>query len=83
MKTLAQGLNTAAQDSNQVPLSRESDALPLSHGACNFSLLVPFKSIDNNNYEYVHACWKAGNRSARQGHWLIISILLQNKCVTF
>ena len=27
----AQGFNTAAQDSNPGPLSRESDALPLSH----------------------------------------------------
>ena len=33
MKKLAQGFNTAAQDSNPGPLSRESDALPLSHGA--------------------------------------------------
>ena len=31
VKKLAQGFNTAAQDSNQVPLSRESEALPLSH----------------------------------------------------
>ena len=33
MKKLAQGFNTAAQDSNPGPLNRESDALPLSHGA--------------------------------------------------
>ena len=33
MKKLAQGFNTAAQDSNPGPLSRESGALPLSHGA--------------------------------------------------
>ena len=33
MKKLAQGFNTAAQDSNPVPLSREFDALPLYHGA--------------------------------------------------
>ena len=33
MKKLAQGFNTAAQDSNPGPLSRESDALSLSHGA--------------------------------------------------
>ena len=33
MKKLAQGVNTAAQDSNPGPLSRESDAIPLSHGA--------------------------------------------------
>ena len=31
MKKLAQGFNTAAQDSNLGPLSRESEALPLSH----------------------------------------------------
>ena len=33
VKKLAQGFNTAAQDSNPGPLSRESDTLPLSHGA--------------------------------------------------
>ena len=33
MKKLAQCFNTAAQDSNPGPLSRESDVLPLSHGA--------------------------------------------------
>ena len=33
VKKIAQGFNTAAQDSNPGPLSRESDALPLSHGA--------------------------------------------------
>ena len=33
MNKLAQGFNTAAQDSNSGPLSRESEALPLSHGA--------------------------------------------------
>ena len=33
VKKLAQGFNTAAQDSNPGPLSRESDALPLGHGA--------------------------------------------------
>ena len=44
VKILAQGFNTAAQDSNPGPLRRESDALPLSHGApfsmhtCNFDL---------------------------------------------
>ena len=31
MKKLAQGFNTAAQDSNPGPLSRESGALPLSN----------------------------------------------------
>ena len=30
-KKLAQGSNTAAQDSNPGPLSRESEAVPLSH----------------------------------------------------
>ena len=33
MKNLAQGFNTAAQDSNPGSLSRESGALPLSHCA--------------------------------------------------
>ena len=33
VKKLAQGFNTAAQDSNPGPLSRESEALPLSHCA--------------------------------------------------
>ena len=31
MKKLAQGFNTAAQDSNPGPLSQESEALPLGH----------------------------------------------------
>ena len=33
VKKLAQGFNTAAQDSNPGPISRGSDALPLSYGA--------------------------------------------------
>ena len=33
VKKLPQGFNTAAQDSNPGSLSRESDAIPLSHGA--------------------------------------------------
>ena len=33
MKKVAQGFNTAAQDSNPDPPSRESEALPLSHCA--------------------------------------------------
>ena len=33
MKKLAEGFNTAAQDSNPGSLSRESEALPLSHCA--------------------------------------------------
>ena len=33
MKKLAQGFNTAAQDSNPGSRSQESEALPLSHGA--------------------------------------------------
>ena len=33
VKKPAQGFNTAAQDSNPGPLSRESEALPLSHCA--------------------------------------------------
>ena len=33
MKKLARGFNTAAQDSNPGSRSRESEALPLSHGA--------------------------------------------------
>ena len=33
MKKLAQGFNTAAQDSNPGSRSRESEALPLSHCA--------------------------------------------------
>ena len=33
VKKLAQGFNSAAQDSNPGPLSRDSDAILLSHGA--------------------------------------------------
>ena len=42
MKKLAQDFNTAAQDSNPGSRSRESETLPLSHGAlllsnCSFA----------------------------------------------
>ena len=45
MKTLAQGFNTAAQDSNPGSRSRESKALPLSHCALHFRLPVYSKTI--------------------------------------
>ena len=38
MKKLAQGFNTAAQDSNPGSRSRESEALPLSHCALPIAL---------------------------------------------
>ena len=39
VKTLAQGVNTVAQDSNPGSLSRESEALPLSHcGGSNYNI---------------------------------------------
>ena len=38
VKKLAQGFKTEAQDSNPGPRSRESDALPLSHGLLYFTL---------------------------------------------
>ena len=40
MKKLAQDFNTAAQDSNLDPLSRESEALPLSHCGIMLSLTM-------------------------------------------
>ena len=40
VKTIVQGFNTAAQDSNPDPLSRESEALPLSHGALPLFMLI-------------------------------------------
>ena len=42
MKTLVQGFNTAAQNSNPGPLSRESEPLPLSHCAlrCNNGVTI-------------------------------------------
>ena len=44
VKKLAQGFNTAAQDLNPGPLSRESEALPLSHCA-----LVQLNSLVHRN----------------------------------
>ena len=38
-KKLAQGFNTAAQDSNLGPLNQESEALPLSHCSRGETLL--------------------------------------------
>ena len=38
VKKLAQGFNTAAQDSKPGPLSRESEALPMSHCAVKATL---------------------------------------------
>ena len=45
MKKLAQGFNTAAQDSNPGSRSRESEALPLSHCALHFRLPVFSETI--------------------------------------
>ena len=45
MKTLAQGFNTAAQDSNPGSRSRESDALPLSHYALQYTRMAYKKYI--------------------------------------
>ena len=47
MKQLAQDFNTAAQDSNPGPLSRESEAVTLSHCAL---LMIPLNR-DKGNYE--------------------------------
>ena len=41
VKTLAQGFNTAAQDSNPGSRSRESEALPLSHCALIYGYAQP------------------------------------------
>ena len=40
VKKIAQGFNTAAQDSNPGSRSRESEALPLSHGALQKTLFI-------------------------------------------
>ena len=42
---LAQGFNTAAQYSNLGSLSRESDALPLSHGATHLPGINPASTL--------------------------------------
>ena len=47
MKTLAQGFNTAAQDSNPGSRSRESEALPLS----NCALILAFVPGMSNKFE--------------------------------
>ena len=47
---LARGFNTAAQDSNPGPLSREAEALPLSHWSLHASLQMRLlvKSMDSD-----------------------------------
>ena len=45
MKKLAQGFNTVAQDSNPGSLSRESEALPLSHCALLKRFITMFTII--------------------------------------
>ena len=52
MKKLAQGFNTAAQDSNPGSRSRESEALPLSHCA-----------LLNCNMELIPDCWHSFRES--------------------
>ena len=47
VKKLAQGFNTAAQDSNPGPYSRESEALPLSHCALQTFLLQVSSNSDH------------------------------------
>ena len=45
VKKLAQGFNTAAQDSNPDPLSQESDALPLGHCALLTEVILQSDSV--------------------------------------
>ena len=53
MNKLAQGFNTAAQDSNPGSLSRESGGLPLSHCALQaWSTPEPLRSV----YVFVCVC---------------------------
>ena len=67
MKKLAQGFNTAAQDSNPGSLSRESGALPLSHCAQNMPQVktittIKTKPLANKKLELsiqcMHYIWK-------------------------
>ena len=46
MKTLAEGFNTAAQDSNVGSRSRESEALPLSHCALHMHLICIYRPLN-------------------------------------
>ena len=46
VKQLAQGFNTAAQDTNPGPLSRESEALSLSYSALHAKRIQ--KQVENN-----------------------------------
>ena len=56
MKKLAQGFNTAAQDSNLGSRSRESEVLPLSHCAlyCIVFISNPTGSEDNKTTKIIH-----------------------------
>ena len=50
MKKLAQGFNTAAQDSNPGSLSRESGGLPLSHCAISGQVVKNKEVFLNHRY---------------------------------
>ena len=53
MKKLAQRFNTAAQDSNRGSLSRESEALPLSHCALhNLDNLDNLSTVDQSSFPW-------------------------------
>ena len=54
MKKLAKGFNTAAQDLYPGPLSRESDALPLNHGALQTSWSPQFLTLSYRFNYNVH-----------------------------
>ena len=49
VKKLAQGFNTAAQDSNPGSRSRESEALPLSHCALHMVYMIAISLYGNIN----------------------------------
>ena len=59
MKTLAQGVNTAAQDSNPGSLSRESETLPLSHCAVKCLYVCAYIILRACVHACVRACVRA------------------------
>ena len=74
VKKLAQGFNTAAQDSNPGSLSRESEALPLSHCALHYAYMNT--NILHHMSRKINWIFNADNRymhfSQNWGHDMVI-----------
>ena len=67
MKKRAQGFNTAAQDSNPCPLSKESEVLPMSHCALrHYMTYIPVRQTPRSLCLPYHQCW--GRDTQRPRH---------------